>query len=91
MFLFIASSLMNLLVLDPNIKDLYCRHRWEQDQYDAGIQRLEEVVSKILFILLLVLLTKNFKFDQYYVPPSLSELPSNASGVARPSEGMCCF
>ena len=91
MFLFIASFLINLLVLNPNIKDLYYHHRWEPDQYDAGIQWLKEVISKILFILSLVLLTKNFKFNQYYVPPSLSELPSNASGVARPSEGMSYF
>jgi hypothetical protein len=31
-------------VLDPTIKDLYCRHRWEPEQYAAGMRRLEEVV-----------------------------------------------
>ena len=33
------------VVLDPNVKDLYCRHHWEPDQYAAGMRRLEEVVS----------------------------------------------
>lgn len=32
-------------VLDLNVKDLYCRHRWEPEQYEAGMKRLEEVVS----------------------------------------------
>jgi len=31
------------LVLDPNVKDLYCRRRWEPEQYQAGMKRLEEV------------------------------------------------
>lgn len=33
------------IVLDPNVKDLYCRHRWEPEQYTAGMTRLQEVVS----------------------------------------------
>jgi len=33
-------------VLDPNVKDLYCHHCWEQEQYDAGMRRLEAVVSR---------------------------------------------
>jgi hypothetical protein len=33
------------LVLDPNIKDLYFRGQWKKHRYDAGISRLEEVVS----------------------------------------------
>lgn len=32
-------------VLDPNVKDLYCRRRWDPNQYESGIKRLEEVVS----------------------------------------------
>lgn len=32
-------------VLDPNVKDLYCRRRWEPEQYQAGMERLKEVVS----------------------------------------------
>ena len=36
------------LVLDPNVKDLYCCHRWDKDQYDAGIKCLEGVVSDSL-------------------------------------------
>jgi len=30
------------LVLDPNVKDLYCRHQWDLEQYAAGMTRLEE-------------------------------------------------
>jgi hypothetical protein len=33
------------IVLDPNIKHLYCRARWEREQYEAGMKRLEDVVS----------------------------------------------
>ena len=36
------------LVLDPNVKDLYCRHRWDLEQYEAGMKRLEEVVRRSL-------------------------------------------
>ena len=36
------------LVLDPNVKDLYCRHRWDSEQYEAGMKRLEEVVRRSL-------------------------------------------
>ena len=34
-----------LVVLDPNVKDLYCRHQWEPEQYAAGMAKLEEVVN----------------------------------------------
>jgi len=37
-------------VLDPNVKDLYCRHCWETEQFDVGMGRLEEVVCDILDI-----------------------------------------
>ena len=39
------NRLSTLVVLDPNVKDLYCRHWWEPEQYTAGMTRLEEVVS----------------------------------------------
>jgi hypothetical protein len=35
----------SILVLDPNIKDMYFRSRWDSEQYDAGMKELEEVVS----------------------------------------------
>jgi hypothetical protein len=35
--------LISYEVLDPNVKDLYCRHRWESHQYTAGLRRLEDV------------------------------------------------
>jgi hypothetical protein len=35
------TQLTFLEVLDPNVKDLYCRHRWEPDQYAAGMASLE--------------------------------------------------
>lgn len=34
------------LVLDPNVKDLYCRSRWSADQYDAGMERLKELFDQ---------------------------------------------
>jgi hypothetical protein len=34
-----------MLVLDPNVKDLYFRHHWSHEQYAAGMKQLEEVVS----------------------------------------------
>jgi hypothetical protein len=34
-----------MLVLDPNVKDLYFQHRWSHEQYAAGMKQLEEVVS----------------------------------------------
>lgn len=50
---FLKSSIhLHHLVLDPNVKDLYCRHRWEQEQYDKGIRSLEAVVRTILAIFL---------------------------------------
>ena len=33
------------LVLDPNVKDLYCRRRWDPEQYEAGMERLNEVIG----------------------------------------------
>jgi hypothetical protein len=32
------------VVLDPNVKDLYCRSCWSADEYAAGLERLKEVV-----------------------------------------------
>jgi hypothetical protein len=51
-----GSSLTSLPVLDPNVKDLYFRHRWDPDQYDTGMRWLEEVVRKIHPILSLIIL-----------------------------------
>ncbi|KAG6864101.1 hypothetical protein C0991_012481, partial [Blastosporella zonata] len=34
------------LVLDPNVKDLYCCHRWEPEQYEAGLDQLGQVFDK---------------------------------------------
>ncbi|KAH9972369.1 hypothetical protein BJV77DRAFT_1074894 [Russula vinacea] len=34
------------ICLDPNIKDLYCCHCWEPDQYAAGMTKLEEVFNE---------------------------------------------
>jgi hypothetical protein len=35
-------------VLDPNVKDLYFRHRWNGEQFAAGMRQLKEVVSNLL-------------------------------------------
>jgi hypothetical protein len=34
------------IVSDPNVKDLYCRHRWEPDQYVVGMASLEAIFDK---------------------------------------------
>ena len=41
------------IALDPNIKDVYCRVRWEPDQYAAGMRRMEEVVRVDILLHLL--------------------------------------
>lgn len=59
------------LVLDPNVKDLYCLHRWEKQQYEAGMRCLETVVG-ILNIILSGFSTDVglFKFNEYYITPA---------------------
>jgi hypothetical protein len=39
-------SNFSILVLDPNVKDLYFQGRWSTAQYAAGMKQLEDVVSK---------------------------------------------
>ena len=39
------------IVLDPNVKHLYCQSRWEPEQYEAGMKQLEDVVSANPFLL----------------------------------------
>jgi hypothetical protein len=34
-----------MLVLDPNVKDLYFQHQWSREQYSAGMKQLEDIVS----------------------------------------------
>jgi hypothetical protein len=45
----LAKLMGGLLVLDPNVKHLYCRSRWEAEHYEAGMKQLEQVVSPSLF------------------------------------------
>ncbi|KAG6806576.1 hypothetical protein H0H92_010774, partial [Tricholoma furcatifolium] len=35
-----------IVVLDPNVKDLYCRARWEPEQFELGMERLNEVFDQ---------------------------------------------
>lgn len=35
----------SILVLDPNVKDLYFQGQWDGEQYTAGMKQLEKVVS----------------------------------------------
>jgi hypothetical protein len=37
---------LTMLVLDPNIKDLYYRHEWDSEHYTAGMKQLEDVVGR---------------------------------------------
>jgi len=34
-----------MLVLDPNIKDMYFRSQWSAARYATGMRQLEDVVS----------------------------------------------
>jgi hypothetical protein len=36
---------MTSQALDPNIKTAYAEEKWQQEFYDAGLERLKEVVS----------------------------------------------
>ena len=38
------------LVLDPNVKDLYFRARWDSVRYNAGMKELGEVVCVFLYL-----------------------------------------
>ena len=49
---------ISLRVLDPNVKDMYFRHRWDTEQYSASMKQLEDAVHCFLpFIIALSLLT----------------------------------
>ena len=39
-----------MLVLDPNIKDMYFRSQWSRKKYDTGMSQLEEVVSSSMLV-----------------------------------------
>ena len=39
-----------MLVLDPNIKDMYFRSQWSCKKYDAGMRQLEELVSSSMLV-----------------------------------------
>jgi hypothetical protein len=36
---------LTMLVLDPNIKDLYYWHKWDSEHYATGMKQLEDVVG----------------------------------------------
>jgi len=64
------------IVLDPNVKHLYCKSQWEPEQYQAGMKQLEDVVSANPF-LLRKCTEPLFQFHQYYIV--LKSIPSAAS------------
>jgi hypothetical protein len=39
---------MELQALDPNYKTIYTKNMWDEEDYEAGIARLEQVVHDIL-------------------------------------------
>ena len=43
-----AHKRWSLVVLNLNVKHLYCQSQWESEQYEAGMERLNEVVSPSL-------------------------------------------
>ena len=49
---------LSLQVLDPNVKDMYFRHRWDTERFAAGMKQLEDAVHCFLpFVIALSLLT----------------------------------
>jgi hypothetical protein len=39
------------LALDPNIKTAYAEEKWQKEFFDAGLRRLEEVVSLSMLLI----------------------------------------
>jgi hypothetical protein len=39
------------LALDPNIKTAYAEEKWQQEFFDTGLRRLEEVVSLSMLLI----------------------------------------
>jgi hypothetical protein len=75
------------LVLDPNVKDLYFRGRWNSEQYSAGMQLLEEVVSHSIgrdqtCAMLLALASGNtsLEFGEQSISGSIINLAPSSSG-----------
>ncbi len=75
------------IVLDPNVKHLYCQSRWEPEQYEAGMKQLEDVVSANPFLLRKCTEPYLFQFHQYYIvpksAPTAASVTTNVQGNYR--------
>jgi len=69
------------IVLDPNVKHLYCRSRWEPEQYTADMKRLGHVVSANPSLLRRCTEFYLFQFHQYYIVPKSTPTASVTTDV----------
>jgi hypothetical protein len=56
-----------MLVLDPNVKDMYFQSQWSGERYAAGMRQLENVVSCSFSRLQHTDIS--YQFDSYFVVP----------------------
>jgi hypothetical protein len=59
-----------MIVLDPNIKDLYFQHELGDEKYSTCMKQLEEVVSQFTVIVCDHFTDDSCQFDRYYVAPT---------------------
>jgi hypothetical protein len=62
-----------MIVLDPNVKDMYFRHEWPDEKYTACMRQLEEVVSWVIVTVCGHFTDDSCQFDSYYVAPTVTE------------------
>jgi hypothetical protein len=55
-----------MLALDPKWKLAYAREKWDKDQFDAGVKRLEDVVCSFHTDLSSEPFLNYYKFDLYH-------------------------
>jgi hypothetical protein len=56
-----------MLVLDPNVKDMYFQSQWSGEHYTAGMRQLENVISCLFSCLQHTDIS--YQFDSYFVVP----------------------
>ena len=69
------------IVLDLNVKHLYCQSQWEPKQYKAGMKWLEDVVSANPSLLRRCTEFYLFQFHQYCIVPKLTPTVSITTDV----------
>ena len=62
-----------MIVLDPNIKDMYFQHEWPHKKYNMCMKQLWKVVSQFIVTVHGHFTDNSCQFDRYYVAPVVSE------------------